>query len=100
MRVLVLKAGKGDSLLLSWKKHHMLIDSGTPATLRKDRNPLLPPIKDIDFFVLTHIDYDHIGGFLHVFSHSEIKSFHPNLKFFVNTPELIRYKNDDKVGYH
>ncbi|EDB1386651.1 MBL fold metallo-hydrolase, partial [Salmonella enterica] len=64
MRVLVLKAGKGDSLLLSWEKHHMLIDSGTPATLRKDRNPLLPPIKDIDFFVLTHIDYDHIGGFL------------------------------------
>ncbi|EDL0654125.1 hypothetical protein COF21_22820, partial [Salmonella enterica subsp. enterica serovar Muenster] len=100
MRVLVLKAGKGDSLLLSWEKHHMLIDSGTPATLRKDRNPLLPPIKDIDFFVLTHIDYDHIGGFLHIFSHSEIKSFHPDLRFFVNTPELIRYKNDDKVGYH
>ncbi|MFJ5498918.1 ComEC/Rec2 family competence protein [Pectobacterium sp. CHL-2024] len=99
MRLLVLKAGKGDSLLLSWKEHHMLIDSGTPATLRKDRNPLLPPIKDIDLFLLTHIDYDHIGGFLHILKKLDINLFHQDLIFYINNPEIIKYKDDNNVGY-
>lgn len=100
MRIGILKAGKGDSLLLSWEGNHMLIDSGTPSTLRKNRNPSLPPIKDIEFYLLTHIDYDHIGGFLKFLSKAQRNDLHPDLIFFGNTLDLIRYKDNDEVGFH
>lgn len=100
MRIMLLKAGRGDSLLLSWKEHNMLIDSETPATLRKNRNPKLPPLKDIDFFVLTHIDFDHIGGFIDVLKKSDITNFHENLVFYANQLELITCKDNENVGYH
>jgi len=100
MRIGVLKAGKGDSLLLSWEGNHMLIDSGTPSTLRMNRNPSLPPIKDIEFYLLTHIDYDHIGGFLNFLSKAQRNDLHPDLLFFGNTLDLIRYKDNDEVGFH
>ncbi|HGY2283506.1 TPA: ComEC/Rec2 family competence protein [Citrobacter braakii] len=100
MRIGILKAGKGDSLLLSWEGNHMLIDSGTPSTLRKNRNPSLPPFKEIEFYLLTHIDYDHIGGFLNFLSKSQKNDLHPDLLFFGNTLDLIRYKDNDEVGFH
>lgn len=100
MRIGILKAGKGDSLLLSWEGNHMLIDSGIPSTLRKNRNPSLPPIKDIEFYLLTHIDYDHIGGFLNFISKAQRKDLHPDLTFYGNTLDLIRYKDNDEVGFH
>ncbi|ELE9247009.1 hypothetical protein RM352_003427 [Enterobacter kobei] len=100
MRIGILKAGKGDSLLLSWEGNHMLIDSGTPSTLRKNRNPSLPPIKDIEFYLLTHIDYDHIGGFLNFLSKAQREDLHPNLLFFGNTLDLIKYKDNDEVGFN
>ncbi|TDQ20167.1 hypothetical protein EDF75_4627 [Raoultella sp. BIGb0149] len=78
----------------------MLIDSGTPSTLRKNRNPSLPPIKDIEFYLLTHIDYDHIGGFLKFLSKAQRNDLHPDLIFFGNTLDLIRYKDNDEVGFH
>lgn len=51
----------------------MLIDSGTASTLRKNRNPSLPPFREIEFYLLTHIDYDHIGGFFKFFIQSSKK---------------------------
>ncbi|WP_147271037.1 ComEC/Rec2 family competence protein [Leclercia sp. W6] len=100
MRIGILKAGKGDSILLSWEGNHMLIDSGIPSTLRKSRNSCLPPIKDIEFYLLTHIDYDHIGGFLNILSKAQRKDLHPDLVLYGNTLELIRYKDNDEVGFH
>ncbi|WPG21423.1 MBL fold metallo-hydrolase [Kosakonia cowanii] len=99
MRIGILKAGKGDSLLLSWEGNHMLIDSGTPSTLRKNRNPSLPPIKDIEFCLITHIDYDHIGGFLDFLSKAKRNDLHPDFLFLGNTLDLIRYKDNDEVGF-
>ncbi|MBQ0688702.1 hypothetical protein J7315_21880 [Providencia rettgeri] len=100
MRISILKAGKGDSLLLSWEDNHMLIDSGTPSTLRKNRNTFLPSTQDIEYYLLTHIDFDHIGGFIDLLSKTKKQYLHPSLIFFGNTLDLIKYKNNDKVGYH
>lgn len=100
MRIGILKAGKGDSLLLSWEGNHMLIDSGTASTLRKNRNPSLPPFREIEFYLLTHIDYDHIGGFLNFLSKAQRNDLHPDFIFFCNTLDLIRYKDNDEVGFH
>lgn len=100
MRIGILKAGKGDSLLLSWGDSHMLVDSGTPSTLRKNRNPLLPSLKDINFFLLTHIDFDHIGGFLSALIKANKEDLHPDLIFYGNSLDLIKYKDNDEVSFH
>lgn len=100
MHIGILKAGKGDALLLSWEGNHMLIDSGIPSTLRKNRNPSLPQIREIEFYVLTHIDFDHIGGFLKLLARSEKDDLHPSTTFYANTLDLIKYKDNEEVGFH
>jgi len=58
-----LRAGCGDSILISTEKTHILIDGGL-----KDYNTEIEPhlrnVKKIDLVVLTHIDNDHICGLI------------------------------------
>ncbi|VEI63148.1 DNA internalization-related competence protein ComEC/Rec2 [Serratia fonticola] len=78
----------------------MLIDSGTPSTLRKNPTPFFPSFKEIRFYVLTHIDFDHIGGFLKTLTKLEKNDLHPSAVFYANTLDLIKYKSDENVGFH
>lgn len=84
MKIKILKAFKGDSILLSFSDseklgRNILIDGGTGSTYfenttRKngDLYDLIETIKSndqkIDLLILTHIDDDHIGGILKWFS--------------------------------
>jgi beta-lactamase superfamily II metal-dependent hydrolase len=55
----------GDCLLLSWGEpepsHHILVDLGWGATYAVAR-PDLVALANLDLFVMTHIDADHIAG--------------------------------------
>jgi beta-lactamase superfamily II metal-dependent hydrolase len=64
-RLAVHPASEGDALTLSWgngnELFHGLIDLGRPGDYRALR-PELVAIGRFEFFVISHIDADHIGG--------------------------------------
>ncbi|MDI5896016.1 ComEC/Rec2 family competence protein [Flavobacterium algoritolerans] len=78
MKIKILKAGNGDSILLSFKdgkeNRNILIDGGIGDTYKSSSNvngDLFKVIKQIqeneqciDLLILTHFDDDHIGGIL------------------------------------
>nr|WP_315184445.1 MBL fold metallo-hydrolase [uncultured Flavobacterium sp.] len=84
MKVKILKAFKGDSILLSFAdsentKKNILIDGGTGSTYFENKTKTNGDLYDIiktirnnnqkiDLLILTHIDDDHIGGILKWFS--------------------------------
>jgi len=84
------KAGKGDSFLLTWGdkgQHHLLIDAGSPGTYRflKDH---VSKFGSSDTVLVTHVDYDHIGGFLK-WVNDQQQTIDPQVRFFLNTPQLV-----------
>jgi metal-dependent hydrolase (beta-lactamase superfamily II) len=84
MKIKFLKAFKGDSILLSFSDsentpRNILIDGGTSSTYFENKTRTNGDLYDvietirnnnqkIDLLILTHIDYDHIGGILKWFS--------------------------------
>jgi beta-lactamase superfamily II metal-dependent hydrolase len=64
-RLVMHPASEGDALTLSWgeegKLFHALIDLGRPGDYRALR-PLLQQTGRFEFFTISHIDADHIGG--------------------------------------
>lgn len=93
-------AGKGDSFLLSCgpvsAQKHLLIDSGLPGTYPSIKTDL-QILKKIDGVILTHVDYDHLGGFFKLLADQNPpvpKSF----PVYMNTPSLaLTPQEDDKV---
>lgn len=80
MRLKVLPAFNGDSLILEWNKSNkdqrLLIDGGIPATypkyLKKVFEKFISDEYKIDLMIITHIDDDHIGGIIKLFEDSEL----------------------------
>ena len=84
MKVKILKAFKGDSILLSFTdneniERNILIDGGTGSTYFENKSKMKGELystiesiktknKRIDLLILTHIDDDHIGGILRWFA--------------------------------
>jgi beta-lactamase superfamily II metal-dependent hydrolase len=75
MTVRFLNAGCGDAIHINFigsdnKPHHILIDGGTEKgnlytqTLQKEIAQILSLREQIDLWIITHIDDDHIGGIL------------------------------------
>ncbi|ASE61837.1 ComEC/Rec2 family competence protein [Chryseobacterium indologenes] len=84
------KAGKGDSFLLTWKKdelHRLLIDSGIEGTYRFI-GPLVRDFGKNDYVIMTHVDYDHIGGLMKWLS-DEQQPFNIETLLYINTPQLL-----------
>jgi beta-lactamase superfamily II metal-dependent hydrolase len=57
-------ARDGDCLVLTWgdaKLHHLVVDLGRTATYGAVR-PVLSQLGDVELFVISHIDADHIAG--------------------------------------
>lgn len=66
--------GQGDATLLSIGSTQLLIDSGPNQRVMECLNKNLPFWdKTIEFFVLTHMDADHIGGATQVLDHFSVK---------------------------
>jgi beta-lactamase superfamily II metal-dependent hydrolase len=94
------KAGKGDSFLLTWgemQENNLLIDAGIEGTYRFIRLRLTSEAK-LDAILITHVDYDHIGGFFKLLGDPDCQ-LDKSLKVFLNTPSLIlASSNSDLVS--
>ncbi|MDQ1165682.1 ComEC/Rec2 family competence protein [Flavobacterium sp. SORGH_AS_0622] len=94
------RAGKGDSFLLTWNgegRHRLLIDAGNQNTYRFLKSIVQDFGKD-DTILVTHVDYDHVGGFFKWLSDKET-TLNPALRVFMNTPQLVFAPSDsDLVG--
>lgn len=94
-------AAKGDSFLLSWGKeknfNHLLIDSGIPNTYRFIKGTL-KDVNKLSAIILTHVDYDHLGGMFKMLDDTSI-SLREDMAVYMNTPSLVLTPPvGDKVG--
>ncbi|RZL13214.1 MAG: MBL fold metallo-hydrolase [Pedobacter sp.] len=82
-------AGKGDSFLISWREceqdRAILIDAGIALTYKFIRDVLRTGPK-LEGIILTHVDYDHIGGIYSLIKAKEVLI--PACPVFMNTPYL------------
>jgi beta-lactamase superfamily II metal-dependent hydrolase len=84
-------AGKGDAFALQWKNHnathYLLVDAGIPATYMHIKSFIKS--KGLPLAVIvTHVDYDHVGGFTKLFNDEALAS-KDSIAVYVNTPDLI-----------
>lgn len=96
-----LPAGKGDSFILSWGQeenlHHLLIDSGIPNTYRFIKDEI-KDINSLSAVILTHVDYDHLGGLFKILGDTSVL-LRKDMQVFMNTPSLaLTLPEGDKVG--
>lgn len=90
LRLDCFKAGKGDSFLLTWDAtttHRLLIDAGSAGTYRFIR-PHVKTFGKLDAVLITHVDYDHIGGFFKWMADQQ-QPFNKEIPVYMNTPELL-----------
>jgi beta-lactamase superfamily II metal-dependent hydrolase len=68
MTIKIFQSGKGDALLITGAKGNVLVDGGVSAAytehISKELNRLTKNKIPIDLACVSHIDDDHIGGFL------------------------------------
>lgn len=80
----------GDCILLSWgdsELHHLLVDlgrHGTYATVKRD----LAAIGELELFVMSHIDADHIAGAIPLVRENA-PPFHPKRVWYNARPQLV-----------
>ena len=69
-RLAMYPASEGDTLMLTWgeaeRPRHALVDLGRTKNYRALK-PLLKEIANVDLFIITHIDADHIEGAVPLF---------------------------------
>lgn len=106
MEIKFLKAGKGDSILVSSKGEHMLVDGGDDTTyLFRELDQIHANKECINYLIITHHDSDHIKGILDLFEQLKIGRYGKPKDFikcvFFNSPRIIKKngKNSDKLSY-
>lgn len=74
LRITFCDVGQGDATLLSVGSTQLLIDTGPNERVMECLNKNIPFWdKTIEFFVLTHMDSDHIGGASQVLDHFSVR---------------------------
>lgn len=96
--VQVLKAGSGDSILITYADEigvprNILIDGGTGQIYQKSLKAIMEKLEQLDLIIVTHIDLDHIGGINKLLG-SEHRS--KIQKVYFNSASLLR-KNDSTL---
>lgn len=93
----MLDVGQGDSLLIQWEGKRILIDTGgkvSPYTSNTiSKNILLPflkskGIRSLDYLILTHGDYDHMGEAIYLVNNFKVD------KVIFNVGEYNELEND------
>lgn len=106
MEIKFLKAGKGDSILLSSKGEHMLVDGGDDTTfLFRELDYIHANRECINFLIITHHDSDHIKGIIDLFEQLKLGRYGIPKDFikcvFFNSPRIIKKigQDSDKLSY-
>lgn len=103
-----LKAGRGDSILISSKGENMVIDGGDDATfLLKELDDIKNKNECLNYLVITHHDSDHIKGILTFLIEVKNERYGVPKDFikhvFFNSPRLINglkiTKNSNYLSY-
>lgn len=108
MEIKFLKAGKGDSILVSSNGQHMLVDGGDDTTfLFRELDQIHANKESLDYLIITHHDSDHIKGILDLFEqlkqgrYGKPKNFIKRVYF--NSPRLFKRKiipsNTNSLSY-
>ena len=101
-----LDVGQGDSTLIRIKNKNILIDTGGNINFNISKNVLIPyfrssGVKKIDYLILTHGDYDHMGEAINL-----VENFKVEKVFFNCGPyndlenELIEVLDKKKIKYY
>jgi beta-lactamase superfamily II metal-dependent hydrolase len=103
-RIEMLPAQQGDALWIEYgdptSPHRVLVDAGTPPTYQvvRDRIRQLPEgARDIELFIVTHIDTDHIGGALRLLADDTL-GFQPGDIWFNGWRQLPAATGADRLG--
>lgn len=102
MKVQFLKAGKGDSIWLSWEfegeSESMLVDTGTPGTYSEIKH-LSSKFGKLSAIIVTHVDYDHVGGIIKMLDDPSCP-IKDEFILYVNSASMILKKAPgEKVDY-
>ena len=105
----MLDIGQGDSIILHINKETILIDTGgniSSETSTIVENTTIPTLKNlgikkINYLILTHGDYDHMGESINLVENFKIENVIFNTgKFNYLEQELIKQLNKKKIPYY
>ena len=104
--VSILDVGQGDSSLIRLKNKNILIDTGGNINYDISKNILIPyfksvGIKKIDYLVLTHGDYDHIGEAINLVENFKVEKVIFNCgPYNALENELIEVLDKKRIKYY
>ena len=104
--VSILDVGQGDSSLIRLKNKNILIDTGGNINYDISKNILIPyfksvGIKKIDYLVLTHGDYDHMGEAINLVENFKVEKVIFNCGPYNDLEnELIEILDKKKIKYY
>lgn len=104
--VSILDVGQGDSSLIRLKNKNILIDTGGNINYDISKNILIPyfksvGIKKIDYLVLTHGDYDHMGEAINLVENFKVEKVIFNCGPYNDLEqELIKLLDKKKIKYY
>lgn len=106
MEIKFLKAGRGDSILVSSNGEHMLVDGGDDTTyLLRELDKIYNNEECVNYLIITHHDSDHIKGILDLFEQLKKGRYGKPKEFikcvFFNSPRIIKKmgQDSDKLSY-
>ena len=109
-RITMLDVGQGDSLLLElpFNKGNILIDTGglVNSSYSLSKNITIPylkslSIKKIDYLILSHGDYDHVGAAINLVNNFKVKNVIFNCGLYNDLEnELIEVLDKKKIKYY
>lgn len=101
-----LDVGQGDSILIRIKSKNILIDTGGNINFNISKNVLIPyfrssGIKKIDYLILTHGDYDHMGEAINLVENFKVQKVIFNCGPYNDLEnELIEVLDKKKIKYY
>ena len=108
MEILFLDVSQGDSILLHYPhdKYNILIDTGGNYNYEISKNIIIPYLKSkginkIDYLILTHGDYDHMGESINLIENFKVEKVIFNCGPYNDLEkELIKVLEKKKIKYY
>ncbi|MGM9849227.1 MAG: DNA internalization-related competence protein ComEC/Rec2 [Bacilli bacterium] len=108
MEIIFFDVSQGDSILLHYphNKHNILIDTGGNHNYEISKNIIIPYLKSkgiskIDYLILTHGDYDHMGEAINLVENFKVEKVIFNCgEFNELEQDLIKVLNKKKIPYY